>query len=108
MIATDEDTVGLYRGGKVTVADVPRQFRQMERIGSDDRVERLVRSHDLNMASVIEDNDIAVLEHDRFRQIEKHLAAVGQADRTPAQMALVVLQHCLCSWRAAKPDSFPF
>ena len=103
MIATDEDAVVLNRRGEMTITDVPGQFDQMERIYGDNFVERLVGSHDFHMATIMEDNHVAMVEHYRFRQIEEDFAAVGKVDRPAAQMTLVVLQYGFCNWCMALP-----
>lgn len=93
VVAQDEDAVGGDRSGKVSVADMPCEFGQMDSVTGADVVELLRRRADLDLASVFKHEPVAIGQCDRLGQVDENLAAIGKFDGAAAQMPLVMRQH---------------
>lgn len=93
VIAQDQDAAGFDGRGKVAVADVPGEFRDVNRIATADRIERLLGRCDLDDAARFNHESIAGGQNHRFRQIDQNFAAIGQPDHASAQVALIMLKN---------------
>ena len=78
MVAQDQDAVRLDRGGKMAVADVPGEFGKVDGVAGADVVELLLGRHDLDRASVVEHQPVAVRQRDRLGQIDQELVAARE------------------------------
>lgn len=105
VVAQDQNPVGFDRGGKVAIADVPGEFRDMERVAAAHHIERLVGGRYLDDAASFQQQFIAGRQHDRLREVNQDLAAVGQLDRASAQVAFVMLKNRAAKhWLVARAD----
>lgn len=93
MVAKNEDSITLDLGREVAVADMPGEFGNMQRITPKDFVKFLACGADFNLASVIEDEPVAVLEHHRLCKIDEHLLAAFQSNGLAAQMTLIAFKY---------------
>ncbi len=93
MVAKNEDAITLDLGRKVTVADMPGEFGNMQRITPKDFVKFLACGADFDLASVIEDEPVAVLEHNWLCKIDEHLLAAFQNDGLAPQMTFIAFEN---------------
>jgi len=100
MVAKNEDAITLDLSREVTVADMPSEFGNMQRITPADFVKFLACGADFNLASVIEDappaaegEPVAVLEHNWLCEIDEHLLAAFQNNGLAPQMTFITFEN---------------
>jgi len=93
MVAKNEDTITLDLGREVTVADMPGEFGNMQRITPADFVKFLACGADFNLASVIEDKPVTVFQHHRLCEIDEYLLAAFQNNGFAPQMTFITFEN---------------
>jgi hypothetical protein len=93
VIAQDQDAVGMDGCGEMAVADVPGELGEMHRVARPDLEQLFLCSNDAGTASVVEEERVAVRQHERFGKVDKDSFAAAQDEDAAAQMALVMLEH---------------
>lgn len=93
MVAADENTILADLGGQMTVAQMPAQLCQVVAVAGGHFVKRLIGGDDLDHASILQHERIAMIEGDRLGQIDKHLTAALQREKPAPQMTLVMGEH---------------
>jgi hypothetical protein len=89
MVGADHQMVGRDLAGRVAVADMPGEARQVAR----DHQHGFGRGGDGDDAAVLEQEGVAVIEADRLGQVDEEAVARGQAQPLAAQEAGLVVQR---------------
>lgn len=78
VVAQDKNPRRLNRRGEMTVADMPAEFDQMNRISPENLIERLIGRRDDDLPAILDHEPVVGLEYDRLGQVDQHLAAIDK------------------------------
>ena len=92
---------GLDRRRQMAVADMPGKFGEMARVAGANVVELLTWRDDLHEAAIVERQQIALTERQRFRKIDQQSFALPQVYLLAPKVALVVGQNSYVERRLA-------
>lgn len=70
MVAQNQDSVREEGGRQVTIADVPGQLDEMQRISRGDAVKRFIGGLDIDAGVVLEQQLVTGCENDRLRLVQ--------------------------------------
>jgi hypothetical protein len=91
MVALDQYPLFLDLRGEVAVAQMPGEFDLVDRVAGADLQKRLLCGNDFHMTrTVLEFEEIAMLEDNRLPEVEHHDVVMGHVKQLAAQMTLVM------------------
>lgn len=93
MVAADQYPVFVDLRGEMPVAEMPGEMAQRGAFACPHLVEFFFSRDDFGQTAIVQNQPVAMFQHDRFGQIDQQLAASGQFQNLSAQMPLIVLQN---------------
>src|SRR5438105_899374 len=92
VIAADQDSVLLYLGAKMAIAEMPRQLCKMAPIARADLKQLLRRGAYLHDPTIIEHKPVAIAKMHCFRKVEKEIQSTHRRHRDAAAMSLIEVE----------------
>jgi hypothetical protein len=92
-VALYDDTVLFDLGWQMAIAQVPSQLAKVQAIARGDGIELFIRGDDLYLASVFQNQEIAMGQGDRLGKIQHDPHSASQGQDFPPQMPLVMRQN---------------
>jgi hypothetical protein len=93
VIAPDPERAPRQLDRQMTIAEMPGDPRQRDRVLAADLGERLRRRHHFDEAAVVEREAVAGAEHHGLRQVEQKGEALDAGHRHAAAVAVVIIEH---------------
>jgi len=98
MIAQDEDTLFLDLSGKMSVAEMPGKFGQMQAVAWADVEKLFVRGDDLDQLAILAHQEIAARKQHRLLEVEHDHFAIFKMQELAAQMPEIMRQDDTIDW----------
>ena len=93
VIAADAQTFRHDLGRQMTIAEMPGDPHQMQRIGAADFEQRLGGGHHLDQPAILQHQRIAAAQRHRVFQIEQEREAARPRHRHPPPVPVVEIEH---------------